>query len=245
MEGLGPLFFEVHSDLPREGPGSPASTRRALELARPWLPARPSVVDAGCGPGAQTAVLAAELPGAKITALDLHEPFLDQVRARGLDGVEPVRADMGSWSPPAPVDLVWCEGAAYFIGVERAVAVWRDWLVPGGCLALSDAVWLTDAPHPEAAAMWEEYPAMGDRAACLAKLTTGGYRVLGDFVLPREDWLEEYYAPLQRRLDRLREQHAGDPDALAELAEHQREIDVCRAHGEDYSYLFVVARRED
>ena len=51
------LLFELFEDLPRLGPGTAASTRRALE-AIPALPGEPRVLDAGCGTGASTKVLA-------------------------------------------------------------------------------------------------------------------------------------------------------------------------------------------
>ena len=63
------VFFDVQSDLPRQGPGDDASTRRALTSCTA-LAAAPRVLDVGCGPGAQTLALAALLPAARITAID-------------------------------------------------------------------------------------------------------------------------------------------------------------------------------
>jgi len=248
MEGLGDLFFKVHSDLPREGPGSDTSTLRALEIARPHLPTSPVIVDMACGPGAQTCALAGALEDARIMAIDLHEPFLGQLRDRLASittnsEVEIIHGDMTTWAPDDPVDMVWCEGAAYIMGVGEALRRWHAWLPTGGIVALSEAVWLTDNPHPEAASMWEEYPAMGDIEACEALFRSHGFEPIDHFVLPISDWLDAYYAPMEKRLDALREQHAGDKNALAELAIHQREIDVCREHGEDYSYAFIIARK--
>lgn len=245
-EDLGPLFFEVHRGLPREGPGSTASTLRALELARPHLPPLPRVVDLGCGPGAQTRVLADALPDALVVAVDLHPPFLVQLaEALGTDcaRVELAVGDMATWAPQEPVDLVWCEGAAYVMGVPAFLERWRAQLRPGGCVALTEAVWLTDAPSPASLAHWaSEYPQMTDVAGLLEQVRAAGLELLGHFVLPRSDWLEEYYAPMQARLDALVTEHAGDPQALTELAVHQREIDVYREHGDELGYAFAVAR---
>lgn len=44
------LFWSAHTDLPRAAPGSDATTRLLLGLAGP-LPARPRIVDVGCGTG--------------------------------------------------------------------------------------------------------------------------------------------------------------------------------------------------
>ena len=79
-ERLPEVFFELHRDLPREGPGDDASTLRALAMCTE-LPAQPDVLDVGCGPGMQTLALATAT-GGTVTAVDAHEPFLDQLRQR-------------------------------------------------------------------------------------------------------------------------------------------------------------------
>jgi len=82
------VFFEIHRDLPREGPGDAASTRRALGLI-PGLPPHPLVLDLGCGPGRATLDLAT-LTGGLVVGIDLHAPFVARLqaeaRSRGLAG---------------------------------------------------------------------------------------------------------------------------------------------------------------
>lgn len=77
LRGLPPELFLVHRDLPREGPGCDAATLRALR-GLPELPPSSRVFDLGCGPGAQTLVLARAL-GTRVVAVDLRRPFLDQI----------------------------------------------------------------------------------------------------------------------------------------------------------------------
>jgi methylase of polypeptide subunit release factors len=67
--------------LPREGPGDDASTECALRLLQ-HLPPRPRILDIGSGPGAQTLVLA-RATGGTVTAIDVHQPFLDESMRRG------------------------------------------------------------------------------------------------------------------------------------------------------------------
>lgn len=148
------VFFDVHNGLPREGPGNEACTTRALGLAGP-LPRDASVLDIGCGPGMQTLDLAALMPDAKITALDSHEPFLDELQrraaARGVGArVTTVHADMRSMPfAAAGFDLLWCEGAAYIMGFATALRAWRPLLKPGGRLAVTEPVRLRpDPPAP-------------------------------------------------------------------------------------------------
>ena len=124
------VFWDVHSSLPREGPGSAETTKRALELAAP-VPRSANVLDIASGPGAQTIDLARLLPEATIWAIDTHQPFVDETNRRaaalGVDHrVKALSGDMRSLQfPHSGFDLVWCEGAAYFMGVESALRAWK------------------------------------------------------------------------------------------------------------------------
>lgn len=240
-------FFAVHHDMPREGPGDRASVEQALRLAG-VLPARPDVLDLACGPGGQTLDLVELLPGARITALDAYEPFLRQLEARAraadvLDRIEILHGDMGALPfATASFDLIWCEGAAYIIGFERALADWRPLLRPGGVLALTEPVWLADNPPEPVRACWAEYPAMEDVASARRRAVEAGYEVVGDFVLSDAAWQTHYYGPLAQRLEAATARLAGIPVAEAVLAEIRDEIDVRRRWPETYGYLFLVLR---
>ncbi len=240
------LFCEIFDGLVRAAPGSDDSTRRALALLSP-LPAAPLIADFGCGPGAASLVLA-RATGARVLALDTHAPFLAVLRraaaAHGLgDHVQPVCADMARPPiAPAGLDLVWSEGAAYTVGVADALAAWRPLLRAGGQLVLSDLVWLTGDRPAEAAGFWNAaYPAMADADALAATLTASGFTPAGRFILPRSDWSEGYYAPLERRLAAFRSAHPGDPDAAAVAAEIGAEIALWRRLGGAWGYVVQAA----
>src|SRR5262249_22997758 len=129
------VFLEIHSDLPREGPGDTASTRRAWRML-PNLPPASRVLDVGCGPRAQTVALAAA-SDAWIVALDTHAPYLATLRARALAAclaarIRAVRASMHDLPFGAQTfDVVWAEGSIYIAGFERALRAWRRVLRPG------------------------------------------------------------------------------------------------------------------
>jgi trans-aconitate methyltransferase len=78
MNGSNPIDL-LFGGMEKLGPGSDADTRHVLEL----LPKRRYriVVDAGCGTGRQTLVLAREL-GTCIHAVDSYEPFLKDIVCR-------------------------------------------------------------------------------------------------------------------------------------------------------------------
>jgi serine/threonine-protein kinase HipA len=237
-------FFHVFHDLPRQGPGSEASTRRALSLLGEISP-DPRVLDLGCGPGAQTLVLARELPSARITAVDFHQPYLDELSRRsaaaGLaDRIEPRCASMDALDdPPGSYDLIWCEGAIFITGVERGLELWRPLLRPGGRLAFTEATWLVDEPPTEISEWWQKvYPAITTAEGNCATAIRAGWRVIDHFPLPADDWRTEYYVPLAGRCAKLRED--GDPEVLAVIAETEEEIRMFERFSDAYGYVFYL-----
>ncbi len=244
------VFFHVHHDLPREGPGNRDCTARALALAGP-LPAEPRILDIACGPGMQTLDLADLAPTARITAIEAHPASVTEarrrVRERGVaDRVTVDVADMRALEfPDASFDLLWCEGAAYIMGVETALKDWRRLLTPGGHIAFSECVWLRD-DVPEFLKTWwyQDYPDIGDIPACRALIERCGYEPVGDFVLPEAAWMDDYYEPMEERLARISGDFpADDPVAVEVLGEAQREIDYYRKYSSYYGYVFCVARK--
>lgn len=239
------VFLEVYGTLPRAGPGGDEHTRRAL-AALPG-PAPRTVLDLGCGPGAQTIALAAALPDARILAVDLLPSMVDRatgrIAAHGLaDRVIAIVGDMAAPSvEPASQDLIWCEGAIYHLGVTEALTAWRPLLRSGGAVAFTEAVWLVDDPPAEIRRWWAEaYPAITDVAGTEERIAAAGYRTVTSFVLPASAWWDEYYEPMQRRVAELRERSADDPVVAGVLAEADSEIDHFLRFSETYSYAFFV-----
>ena len=242
------IFWELHSDLPREGPGDSASTARAY-TAISGLPPQPKILDIGCGPGMQTLDLA-RLSQGEIIAIDFHQPFLDELTRRakkaGLD--EHIQARKLSMFEmdfaPEQFDLVWSEGAIYIMGFEQGFEACRPFLKPGGYMAVTEASWFQPNPPQEVLDFWNyAYPNMGTITENIHRLERQGYRLVEHFHLPDSSWWENYFNPLAERVSMLREKYADNAKARSSLDEEQAEIDLFRKHSKYYGYEFYIAQK--
>jgi SAM-dependent methyltransferase len=241
------LFYEMFSGLPRQGPGDPESTLRALALV-PGVGPQTRVLDVGCGTGLQTRVLAQNSP-ARVVAVDNHPPFVEelnrQAQARGIaDRLDARVGDMRELDfASGAFDLVWSEGAIYIMGFEAGLRAWRRLLVPGGHLAVTDACWTKPDPPPECSAFWaQEYPAIRAVPELLRIVGECGYETVGHFALPSSSWWDDYYRPVQQNVTQFRERHRDENDAQELADQIQHEIDIWHAYSEFYSYEFFVMR---
>jgi ubiquinone/menaquinone biosynthesis C-methylase UbiE len=249
---MPPIFYEVHSNLPREGPGDNQSTRRAYKTLKN-LPLKPRILDIGCGPGMQTIELA-KLSGSQIEALDNHQPFLDELNAQAekegvSDKIHAVKGDMFNLKYPIEsFDLLWCEGAIFVIGFEKGLITWRSLLANKGFLVASELSWFkNDLPDELVAFMREMYAGIesGGVKTVEENLETAkkaGYRAIDWFLLPKSSWWD-YYSSIEAKLPSLREKFRNQPKALRYLDSEQREIEMYRKYSDYYGYAFYVLEK--
>ncbi len=240
------LFFEVHSGLPREAPGDEASTIRAWQMLTD-LPSVPEVLDIACGPGGQTVALATH-SRAFITAIDTHQPFLDELARRsaaaGVAGrITAINMSMREIDLRKTFDVVWSEGAIYMLGFETGLRAWRRLLKPRGYFAVTELSWTRPDPPQEVLDYWrEQYPGVGSMEENLQRLAAAGYEQIGHFSVPESAWWDSYYHPMERRVAELRQKYAGNAEAQRMLDTELTEIEMYRKYCDWYGYVFYVMR---
>jgi ubiquinone/menaquinone biosynthesis C-methylase UbiE len=242
------LFWEIHSGLPREGAGDNESTRRAF-LMMSGLPQDVEILDVASGPGMQTMELA-RISSGRITAVDTYQPFLDELlrraQANGVaDRVTTINASMFSMPfGEQRFDVIWCEGALYMMGLRRALTDWCRFLKPDGFIAFSEPCFLTEHLPEKVKKHWvDDYPAMTNIENSLRMINEAGYLTIGHFTIPDWAWWQDYYTPLEKRLQQLREKYAFNPAALERLEQTQEEVNTHRIYANYYGYVFFVVRK--
>jgi trans-aconitate 2-methyltransferase len=129
-------------------------------LSRVGADAPGFVADLGCGPGNLTAALAARWPGARVLGVDSSPEMIEAARAElGAPEAEAAEgataqaaglraaavpagrlefrlADIRTWQPEQPVDVITCNAVLQWIpGHRELLTPWVRWLAPGGWLA--------------------------------------------------------------------------------------------------------------
>jgi hypothetical protein len=139
------------------------------------------------------------------------------------------------------VDLIWSEGAIYIIGFEKGLRTWRPFLKRGGYLAVTELSWIKADPPEEVKSFWgARYPGIKRMEDNLAAIREAGYREVDHFILPESCWWDNYYGPMQKRLEMLKRKYAGDESAQKPLDETQQEIEMYRRYSAWYGYVFYL-----
>jgi ubiquinone/menaquinone biosynthesis C-methylase UbiE len=244
------LLVDLHSKTWRQGPGSEGDTLRALSLMK--LPKdRPlAIADIGCGAGAQTLTLAAQLNG-DITAVDIFPVFLEELNRRVNEHDLSAKVTTLSQNMDElpfeddSLDIVWSEGAIYNMGFENGVKNWKRFLKPGGYLAVSEITWIANDRPAEIENFWmKEYPEIDTAAQKIQILEENGFTLTGYFFLPQDSWTKQYYEPLQQQFSSFLKKHQHSEKAREVVRMHEEEIELYNKYRDYYSYGFYVARKD-
>jgi len=239
------FIISFHTKLYRQGPGSDEETLQAIKLTGLSESHELNVLDLGCGTGAQTNVLANHLNGF-ITALDLFQPFLDELEDRIKS--PNVRTFQGSMDDlpfeKESFDLIWSEGAVYNMGFENGLKYLHPFLKKNGVIALSEITWLTNERPAEIETYWNtEYPEIDTAQGKIRTLHKSGYQLIDHFILTEESWLSNYYSPLEMKLATLKEDHSIDKELIEVIQSYQNEIELYKRFKDYFGYGFYVARK--
>ena len=106
-------------------------------MAQVDCPAARLVADLGCGPGSLTKTLASRFPDARIFGVDSSPEMIEAASAHASDRVSFELADIATWQPPAPLDVIVSNAALHWVPSHDALfARLAGLLAPQGVLAV-------------------------------------------------------------------------------------------------------------
>lgn len=107
------------------------------------------IADLGCGPGHLTRALSERWPSARVLGVDHSPEMLQQARSREIAGrLDFLQADIRSWSPEEPVDLIVSNAALQWVHDHAALlARLVAFLSSAGTLAVQMPYHFRDPAH--------------------------------------------------------------------------------------------------
>ncbi len=154
---MKPEYVHGYSDRENERLVDQATTLTDLLHGDTRYPSGSSVLEAGCGVGAQTVILARNSPGARFTCVDLSAESLQQAAASaqvaGIDNVSFQQADIFDLPfPPESFDHVFvCFVLEHLARPREALVSLRSRLEPGGTLTVIEGDHGSTFFHPDSA----------------------------------------------------------------------------------------------
>lgn len=179
-------------------------------LAHVPLDAPKTIVDLGCGAGASTAPLRARWPSADILGIDTSPAMLEKA-ATVVPTARFVQADVATWTPDAPVDLLFSNATLHWIPDHaRLLPRLMSHLAPGGVLAVQVPDNLAEPSHALMRTIAAEPPFVEHlRNADAARATLLSVEETFDALSPVSDHIEIWLTTYVHAL--------ADPDTIVEM----------------------------
>ena len=195
------------------------------------LPKRdsPEILELGAGTGVVSMELY-HLSHGKITCIDIDTEALEVLKQKVKESNLQNQLTVKNQSlleldyPKENFDIIWAEGVIQFIGFENALEQWKQYLKPSGNLVIHD-----DA---------KDIPLKLDLAE------EKGYNVIHHFILPVDEWWDEYYVHLDHKLIELRQKYIDDQQTLGELHKHQDIVNEVKKSAKDFRSVFFILEKK-
>lgn len=87
------------------------------------------------------------------------------------------------------------------------------------------------------------YPEIDTVSNKVGVLERHGYSPIGDFVLPDDCWMQNYYQPMSDRFEGFLAEHRGDEAAQAIVEAERAEMALYEQYRRQFGYVMYIARK--
>lgn len=237
------LIYEIFGKCKQQGPGSKSTTEEAFKLTG-ITDMNISALDIGCGTGRQTIDLA-NIGLKEITAIDNSALFTEILNKKGVEAITAETISMFDLPfDKDRFDLIWSEGAIYFLGFKKGLETLNKYLKKNGVIALSEVTYLEkDIPQPCREFWDKEYPEIGTVSQKIAAAEDCGYSYLASFKIPDDDWIENYYKPFFKVMDEHKRKYPDSQGVIDIEREMRSEYEFFMKYKRYYGYVFYIFKK--
>ncbi|MBN1412336.1 MAG: class I SAM-dependent methyltransferase [Spirochaetales bacterium] len=188
----------------------------------------PAILDIGCGSGNPTIELAVLSKG-MITAVDIDGGALntlnEKINALRLSGhIKTIRRSLFKLGfKTESFDIIWAEGSIAVIGFEKGLSEWHKYLKPGGYLVVHDEI----KNHEQK----------------INRIPGLHYTLLDHFIIPERVWLDEYFSPLEKRIESLKIKYKKDAKIMNFLEGEAAEIEQFNKSPKSFASIFYIMQK--
>ena len=187
----------------------------------------PRILDIGCGTGIPTLELA-KLSNGKITGIDIDQDSLNKLNIKiiqeGLsDRIETFnRSVYDTKFEDETFDIIWEEGVIHLLDFKKAITECNRILKLSGYMISGEATNWADKK--------------------LKHFPKYGFKVLKQIPWAEECWWREYYAPLEKKINKLRKKYENLDD-IEEIKNHLTEIEMIRRNPKGFECTTYILQK--
>lgn len=236
-----PLFFYIaYKNLTRLAPGSDGTTIETLNHVE--NDGNLTILDIGCGVGADTILLADYFENSTVEAVDLFKHYISVLNEKITENNLNNRVfayEMSMYDldfANEEFNIVFSHASAHIMGFKKALHEWKRLIKPDGYMICSDISW-TGKPSRQSRSFWKNtYSEIDTPENKITQIRDEGYEFITHIPVSWDD-AHEFYSDLESNLKLLE----GDDSAVDFKNQLKKEIEVYRKN-EDFSYVFYIMK---
>ncbi len=143
-------------------------------------------------------------------------------------------------------NVIWSEGALYFMGFQHGLTRCNHLLKNKGYFVVTEAVLFSPNIPKPLKKFWDEgYPDIKDLKTNIDLIQNEGFNLFFHFILPKSSWINNYFSPMEKKIQELKKKHHDNKTALQVFEECEKEIKIFHEYSDYFCYEFFIMQKKD